>query len=164
MKKIDTTTFREPTKKEIDKIYDKIHDKKTRFYDFGLDIGVTCILMTIVVTAIFLLCRMFLLGFHYVMMPIFLFEIGVCCIIGANRAKKELDIFESGEFKVKDGYIKEILKETCWYQKISVCTKQTEIITIKVFGKNFKKNNHVLVAYTNNPNKYKWFVPRIFKK
>ena len=163
MKKVDTRNFRRPTKKEIDKIYNSIKEKKTILIDGGEDIGATCILLTIVSFSILALCKMFYVNPELILLPAFLIEIEICALIGSRRAKKELDYFENGLFVVKDGYIKEIKKETCWYQKLVIYSKNQDPLTIKVFGKKFKKNNKVLIAYINDE-KVSWAIPRIFKK
>ena len=100
MKKIDTKNFRKPTKDEIDDITKRIRTKKMDFYDFGSDIGITCIMFAVIMAAIFLLCQLFSKGIIYTILPLFLIEVGTCSLVGANRAKKELDIFENGEFVV----------------------------------------------------------------
>ena len=163
MKKVNTKSFRKPTPKEKDKIYNTIKERKTALIDGGENIGATCILLTIVSFSLLALCKMFQVNPELILLPAFLIEIGICALIGSRRAKKELDYFENGLFVVKDGYIKEVLKETCWYQKLVVYADEQEFITIKVFGKKFKENNEVLIASMNDDT-IKWAIPRIFKK
>ena len=163
MKKINTENFRKPTKKEIEKIFNTIKERKTMLIDGGEDISATSILLTIISFSILTLCKMFSQNIEYILLPLFLLEIGICALIGSRRAKKELDYFRDGLFIVKEGYIKEIEKQTCWYQKLVVYADKQEFITIKVFGKKFKRNNKILIALIDDKS-IKWAVPRIFKK
>ena len=162
MKKINTEKYYAPDIKEINKITSAICPKKERFYKFGMIFGICVVLVSIAGFITLFATKMSIYSSLW-FIPEVTIVCGICSIIGAIRSKKEGELYDQGDFKIRRGYIKQIEKRNGWSDKITVKYSEKDEETFSQIGHNFKQNDKVYISITNQE-KTSWVLPRITKR
>ena len=88
---------------------------------------------------------------------------GICSIIGGIRSKKEGNLYDQGEFKIRRGYVKQVEKRNSWSDKVTIKYSEKDEETFSQIGHHFKQNDKVYISLTNQE-KTPWVLPRITKR
>ena len=91
------------------------------------------------------------------------YYVSICCFIAARRCKREKELFNSGDFMIATGYIKELKAKHKWNTKVTVVLSNGEVKIYALICPDFKKNEKVYIALANK-SKANWVLPRIVSR
>ena len=162
MKKINTEKYTKYTEDDKKIILSFMIPKRHRFFTIGTLFG----FCTIVASIIGFIC-LFALKTSVYSNLWFIPEVAIVCgissIIGGLRNKKEGELYQTGDFKIRKGYIKSVEKRNSWSNKITIKYSEKDEEIFSQIGHNFKQNDKVYIAITNQE-KTPWVLPRIIKR
>ena len=162
MKKINMEKHYAPDTKEINKITSVICPKKERFFKVGTIFGI-CVVIASIVGFITLLATKISIYSSLWFIPEVSIVCGICSIIGGIRSKKEGDLYDQGEFKIRRGYVKQVEKRNSWSDKVTIKYSEKDEETFSQIGHNLKQNDKVYISVVNQE-KAPWVLPRITKR
>ena len=158
MKKINIEKFIKAENLEAFYIKEKIKERKTFLYNYGMRFGIGALIISAILFIYFLIVKLSIFS-NLWFIPELITVSGICSIIGAKRAKKENELYQSDNFLIRKGKIVDVRRKNCYCTYVDIIFDD-EQITLSNIGNQYRKNDGVFITIADKE-QAKWVLPRI---